>query len=1024
MSVLRRQMFQKGAQQVMGEINQGIDNSQNFEQMINATRGDTAPIEDRYRELATIVGPEDAMQTPESVLTLAQPVIENALVDQGIGGLAQEQMSEAVTPDMTGGIMEMTQPVQQLQDGGPVGLRPVGYEPGGPVSLSDYYQKNLPIIQEILGSEDIKKQAQGQALLDIAQRAFLFGSGVNPATGQPYGADETEAQKVAGFLASATTSIGEQLAAYNKAKQAEKAKALDMAIAQKTAADEAASKTISVAAGTSVIRPDGTVLFTAKFKPEKPDLYNIRGADGTVLKTFAISTQQDAQELNNFVTNNPGSYPESIPSGLQPTSQQQAAKMLENAGYDPRTAAILAVVGVTDTMKNEEKIKLIMENLGISREEAAKIVLLPQPSALAEKVDILEKGGFSKRDAATLASVGWEPGMEKEKAVDALVAAGVDPQEAAKSVYGFKQPDYVLKMQTLIDNNVPKKDAAIIAITGSTTALDDDRKIQMLVESGVDKETATKAVLGFQQSDLAEKIELLKSAGYDEPKAIVMSIFGITEDMNNSDKIDRLVKYGNKTVEEATQIVLGGLPDKRYIKNAYGQVWEITDGKITQTYGDKQPNVQIFDNVLLDLNQLSPNGAPKILMTAKFDEVREYKGAIIRIKENDTGTLDVTNVYGDFDRPLTTIGRTVLDLNPNENGVIEPKIIYSDEAEDIRNVNGSVIKITDDGFETIYTAPDVRNVNGQLVKVTTAPDGKMTAQPIFGSVAGDGKNWFLPDTNTFVISYDGGQSYKTQDSVVTMPANAIKVDSTVAFKSAKSVERKAKAQTELSQTFPNGTFSPSVFYSVQNDPGVSPAPVFKSDLNQVTGAQTVQISGQDLELKAAGISGSEVQNVLRQAWADPMWAADKGIGFQATWWATFDKYVTGSLGLGMAAPEVSKAQQVLRSIIVLGRAAFVNNPRFPVYEMAQARELFADPDEWFGSSASAQSKLKLLKSLAVQRLQNNLRALAGGQFSDTDQEAMVTQNVEIKNLLYLLQTVPIGQPTIVSSAGKSFAVED
>ena len=31
-----------------------------------------------------------------------------------------------------------------------------------------------------------------------------------------------------------------------------------------------------------------------------------------------------------------------------------------------------------------------------------------------------------------------------------------------------------------------------------------------------------------------------------------------------------------------------------------------------------------------------------------------------------------------------------------------------------------------------------------------------------------------------------------------MPANAIKVDSTVAFKSAKSVERKANAQTELS----------------------------------------------------------------------------------------------------------------------------------------------------------------------------------------------------------------------------------
>ena len=210
MSVLRRQMFQKGAQQVMGEINQGIDNSQNFEQMINATRGDTAPIEDRYRELATIVGPEDAMQTPEAVLTLAQPVIENALVDEGIGGLAQEQMSEAVTPEMTGGIMEMTQPVQQFQTGG--------------AALSDYYQQNLPLIQEVLGSEDVKRQAQGQALLDIAQRAFLFGSGINPATGKPYGADETEAQKLAGLLASATTPIGEQLAAVSKVKQAEKAK--------------------------------------------------------------------------------------------------------------------------------------------------------------------------------------------------------------------------------------------------------------------------------------------------------------------------------------------------------------------------------------------------------------------------------------------------------------------------------------------------------------------------------------------------------------------------------------------------------------------------------------------------------------------------------------------------------------------------------------------------------------------------------------------------------------------------------
>tara|TARA_R110002012_G_C11344302_1_gene578741 strand:- start:197 stop:643 length:447 start_codon:yes stop_codon:yes gene_type:complete len=145
-----------------------------------------------------------------------------------------------------------------------------------------------------------------------------------------------------------------------------------------------------------------------------------------------------------------------------------------------------------------------------------------------------------------------------------------------------------------------------------------------------------------------------------------------------------------------------------------------------------------------------------------------------------------------------------------------------------------------------------------------------------------------------------------------------------------------------------------------------------------------------------------------------------GIGLQATWWAAFDKYITGTIGTSMAAPEVAKAQQILRSTIVLGRAAFVNNPRFPVYEMQQARELFADPDDWFGSPEVAKSKMRQLKALAVQRLENNLIAIEGGHFPADDTAAMVSQNVEIKNLLYLLQNVPYGRASDVSSSNYSF----
>jgi hypothetical protein len=64
-------------------------------------------MEARYDELAGVVGEEDAAQTPESVLALVQPVMVMASVDQGIGGLAQEEMTQPIEGEMAGGIMTM-----------------------------------------------------------------------------------------------------------------------------------------------------------------------------------------------------------------------------------------------------------------------------------------------------------------------------------------------------------------------------------------------------------------------------------------------------------------------------------------------------------------------------------------------------------------------------------------------------------------------------------------------------------------------------------------------------------------------------------------------------------------------------------------------------------------------------------------------------------------------------------------------------------------------------------------------------
>ena len=70
--------------------------------------------------------------------------------------------------------------------------------------------------------------------------------------------------------------------------------------------------------------------------------------------------------------------------------------------------------------------------------------------------------------------------------------------------------------------------------------------------------------------------------------------------------------------------------------------------------------------------------------------------------------------------------------------------------------------------------------------------------------------------------------------------------------------------------------------------------------------------------------------------------------------------------------------------------------------MVQARELFPDPDVFFQQPEVAYNKLISLKRLAITRLNQNLVDIESGAFSADDMTVKQTQNIEIKNLLYLL----------------------
>jgi len=84
------QMMQQMAGQ-MEQVYRGLDSAEDIEDVINAMRGNDLPLSERYSELAELVGPADAKKTPESVLTVLQPVFQT-LETVPDGGIAEAPM--------------------------------------------------------------------------------------------------------------------------------------------------------------------------------------------------------------------------------------------------------------------------------------------------------------------------------------------------------------------------------------------------------------------------------------------------------------------------------------------------------------------------------------------------------------------------------------------------------------------------------------------------------------------------------------------------------------------------------------------------------------------------------------------------------------------------------------------------------------------------------------------------------------------------------------------------------------------
>jgi hypothetical protein len=260
-------LMKKAGEKVMSDAMGGIAAAKDPVELMNAMRGDERTMKERRQELGGIVGMKDANKTPESVVTLVQPVMQmreaQAPVDQGIGQIAQRTMDTPVTKEMTQGIVQKfntgkevkaTTLTQQLADR----LRGSGQAaPSSQSSMMDYYNKNLELARQIYGGDEEadRKQALANLLL-----GGLAPAGLQIAQGVPV----AEALMPIGpLLATSGASVRE---AKNKREAAAKASALDMASDQYAASQKLTERDRTK----DLYRGDGTLISAGVDKPTKP----------------------------------------------------------------------------------------------------------------------------------------------------------------------------------------------------------------------------------------------------------------------------------------------------------------------------------------------------------------------------------------------------------------------------------------------------------------------------------------------------------------------------------------------------------------------------------------------------------------------------------------------------------------------------------------------------------------------------------------------------------------------------------
>jgi len=300
------QGFEEDAKTIVdagSEKKEEFDKAEDYEQLMNTIRGDKKSEDQRRDELAEIVGEKDANDTPDSVLTLVQPVIQMLdtpeVRQEGIGATPQafamggpvyrnqgtnKPEGETSTNDDALNVALMSLLLNQNQ--------------GANIpSLATGFQKNLPVMQAILGRDPDRTLAD--TFFNISRSGFGLAAGMTPQEALLLG---LEGQQKIGAKEEARDLAIRQAALGEASKDKAFAQQLDLAIKKEQAKrKDTKGTTFVVGSGVEVPSAVSSLLSDTQISayPEGTNIF----VDKDNKLSINIPTQADQEAYYNTETN-------------------------------------------------------------------------------------------------------------------------------------------------------------------------------------------------------------------------------------------------------------------------------------------------------------------------------------------------------------------------------------------------------------------------------------------------------------------------------------------------------------------------------------------------------------------------------------------------------------------------------------------------------------------------------------------------------------------------------------------------